>query len=72
MLDTIDEIGGFSMNQLFEVTDDRFCFRVLPEIYKKIDNYSLVTVMKASNKSNPLHMLLSDIVKKKIEQFSVP
>lgn len=72
MLDTIDEIGGFSMSQLFDVTDDRFCFRVLPEIYQKIDNYSLVAVMKASNKSNPLHILLSDIIKKKVEQFSVP
>ncbi|MBD0787336.1 LysR family transcriptional regulator [Vibrio sp. Y2-5] len=72
MLNTIDKIGGFSISQLFDVTDDRFCFRVLPEIYQKIDNYSLVTVMKASNKSNPLHILLSDIIKKKVDRFSAP
>ncbi|WP_165314015.1 LysR family transcriptional regulator [Vibrio ziniensis] len=71
MLNTIEEIDGFSIVQLFDVSDERFCFRVLPEIYQEADNYSLVSVMKASNKSNPLHMLLSDILKKKIEQFSV-
>ncbi|MFV0448515.1 MAG: LysR family transcriptional regulator [Vibrio sp.] len=71
MLNSIEKIDGFSISQFFDVTNERFCFRDLPEIYQKVDNYSLVSVMKSSNKSNPLHMLLSDIIKKKIELCSV-
>lgn len=71
LLNTIDKVKGFSIIQAYNLKDERFCLRVLPEKLQKVDNFSLVGVMKASNKSNPLHLLLLDLIKKKIEPFVI-
>ncbi len=71
LLNTIERIEGIAFVQAFKITDERFVIRSLPEEFRHVDNFSLVGVMKASNKSNPLHILLLDLIKRKIESFSM-
>jgi len=71
MLDLIEKVQGFSIVQAYKWKDERFVLRVLPEKYQRMDNFSLVSVMKSSNQRNPLHTLLLDIIKKRIEPFVV-
>ncbi len=71
MLNTVDKLDSFTIIQAFNLEDDRFVLRQLPEKFQAADNLSLVGCVKASNKSNPLHMLLLDIIKNKLDKYAV-
>ncbi len=71
MLNTVDAVDSFSIIQAFNIEDDRFVLRPLPADFQRADNISLVGCLKASNKSNPLHMLLLDIIKQKLDKYAV-
>ncbi len=71
MLNVVDKTGCFAIMQGFNLQDDRFVMRELPSSFQRADNLSLVGCIKASNKSNPLHLLLLDIIKKKLDKHLV-
>lgn len=70
MLNTVDKVDSFSIVQAFKLNDERFVVRELPAKIQVVDNLSIVGCVKASNKSNPLHMLLTDIVKLKLNKYT--
>ncbi len=71
MLNMVDKVDSFSIVQAITLHDDRFILRELPERFKVADNLSLVGGVKASNKSNPLHLLLLKIIKQKLDKYAV-
>ncbi len=71
MLNVVDSIDSFAIIQAFNLQDERFVLRELPTSFQRADNLSLVGCVKASNQSNPLHLMLLDIIKQKLDKYAV-